>query len=410
MSKIKVLAIPSDKHGVGKYRILDPYTYIGENFSDEIHIDILFEVEDTDSFFMNYDVVIFHSFVVNKPHEDNVKRIKWLKNQGIKTIMDIDDYWYVDARHPMYQQLKQNRVGEKKSELLKLVDYVTTTTPILRNTITSKLNINQKNIQVFPNAVNPNEKQFISETIPSDRIRFGWLGGSSHYFDIELLSSGINSTLSNYNNKVQFVLCGFDLRGNVRKYDTSTKTYKSRPIKPFETIWYGYEKIFTNNYRHISEEYRKFLLSFERKEFDTENESYVRKWTEDINRYAFNYNSIDVSLVPLVDSEFNSNKSQLKIIEAGFHKKAVILSDVNPYKMDLTHSMKDGLFTNEGNSLMVSPKRNHKDWGKYMKKLIENPNMIIDLGERLYETVKDTYSLINVSNDRVQFIKYISNK
>lgn len=410
MSKIKVLAIPSDKHGVGKYRILDPYTYIGENFSDEIHIDILFEVEDTDSFFMNYDVVIFHSFVVNKPHEDNVKRIKWLKNQGIKTIMDIDDYWYVDARHPMYQQLKQNRVGEKKSELLKLVDYVTTTTPILRNTITSKLNINQKNIQVFPNAVNPNEKQFISETIPSDRIRFGWLGGSSHYFDIELLSSGINSTLSNYNNKVQFVLCGFDLRGNVREYDTSTKTYKSRPIKPFETIWYGYEKIFTNNYRHISEEYRKFLLSFERKEFDTENESYVRKWTEDINRYAFNYNSIDVSLVPLVDSEFNSNKSQLKIIEAGFHKKAVILSDVNPYKMDLTHSMKDGLFTNEGNSLMVSPKRNHKDWGKYMKKLIENPNMIIDLGERLYETVKDTYSLINVSNDRVQFIKYISNK
>jgi glycosyltransferase involved in cell wall biosynthesis len=262
MSKIKVLAIPSDKHGVGKYRILDPYTYIGENFSDEIHIDILFEVEDTDSFFMKYDVVIFHSFVVNKSHEDNVKRIKWLKNQGIKTIMDIDDYWYVDARHPMYQQLKQNRVGERKSELLKLVDYITTTTPILRNTITSKLNINQKNIEVFPNAVNPNEKQFISETIPSDRIRFGWLGGSSHYFDIELLSGGINGTLSNYNNKVQFVLCGFDLRGNVREYDRLTKTYKSRPIKPFETIWYGYEKIFTNNYRHISEEYRKFLLSF----------------------------------------------------------------------------------------------------------------------------------------------------
>jgi glycosyltransferase involved in cell wall biosynthesis len=410
MSKIKVLAIPSDKHGVGKYRILDPYTYIGENFSDEIQLDILFDVQDSDEFFKKYDVIIFHSFIVNKSHNDNVKRLKWLKNNGIKTVMDIDDYWYVDARHPMYQQMKVNRVGEKKVELLKLVDYITTTTSILSNTLKTKLNINDKKIEVFPNAVNPNEKQFIPEPVSSDRIRFGWLGGSSHYFDIELLSSGINGILSNYNNKSQFVLCGFDLRGNVREFDKTTNTYKSRPIKPFETIWYGYEKIFTKNYRHLSEDYRKFLLSFERKEFDTTNESYVRKWTEDINKYAFNYNHMDVSLVPLIDSMFNTNKSQLKIIEAGFHKKAVIVSDVEPYKTDLTHSLKDGVFINEGNSLMVSPKRNHKDWEKSMKKLINNPNMITDLGEKLYETVKDKYSLINVSEKRVQFIKYISNK
>lgn len=410
MSKIKVLAIPSDKHGVGKYRILDPYTHIGENFTDDIHVDINFNVEDNDNFFKNYNVVVFHSFIINKPHEDNIRRIKWLKQQGIKTVMDIDDYWYVDNRHPMYQQMKQNRVGEKRAELLKLVDYVTTTTPILFKSLKDKLNIDSNKIFIFPNAINPNEKQFIPDPQPSERIRFGWLGGSSHYFDIELLSSGINGILSNYNNKVQFVLCGFDLRGNVREYDTVSKTYKTRPIKPFETIWYGYEKIFTNYYRHISEDYRKFLLSFDRQEFNTENESYIRRWTEEINRYAVNYNHMDVSLVPLVDSVFNTNKSQLKIIEAGFHKKAVIVSDVNPYKMDLKHSMKDGLFTNEGNSLMVSPKRNHKDWEKFMKKLIENPNMITDLGEKLYETVKDTYSLINVSNNRVQFIKYISNK
>jgi hypothetical protein len=58
----------------------------------------------------------------------------------------------------------------------------------------------------------------------------------------------------------------------------------------------------------------------------------------------------------------------------------------------------------------VNPNRNHRDWGKQMKRLMENPNMVEDLGNRLYETVKDKYSLKNVSNNRVQFFKSIINK
>ena len=40
MSKIRILAIPSDKHGVGKFRIMDPYKFIAENYTDDIHVDI----------------------------------------------------------------------------------------------------------------------------------------------------------------------------------------------------------------------------------------------------------------------------------------------------------------------------------------------------------------------------------
>jgi hemerythrin len=58
-------------------------------------------------------------------------------------------------------------------------------------------------------------------------------------------------------------------------------------------------------------------------------------------------------------------------------------------------------------SLLVSPKKNHKQWTQQMKRLIENPNMIEDLGNKLYETVKDTYSLQNVSKNRTQFFKSI---
>jgi glycosyltransferase involved in cell wall biosynthesis len=408
MSKIKILAIPSDTHGVGKYRILDPYKYIGENHNDEIHVDISFDVPNEDDSFKDYDMVVFHSFIHKTTHEDNVKRIEWLKSKGIKTIIDIDDFWNVDTKHPMYLQIKENKVAEKKVQFLKMSDYVTTTTPIFANTIKNKLNL--KNVYVFPNAVDENESQFQPNSEKSEKIRFGWLGGSSHLYDLELLESGISSIHNTYKDKVQFVLCGFDLRGSVTEIDKVTGQKRKRQILPQETVWFKYENIFTDKYKSIDEEYRNYLFTFIESPYDDQNKPYRRRWTKDINKYGLNYNLFDVSLAPLVESEFNSNKSQLKIIESGFHKKALIASGVKPYTIDLISAVDQGKFNDKGNSLIVPPSKNHKEWAKHMKRLIENPNMIEDLGNRLYETVKDTYSLKKVSNDRVQFFKSIINK
>jgi len=44
-----------------------------------------------------------------------------------------------------------------------------------------------------------------------------------------------------------------------------------------------------------------------------------------------------------------------------------------------------------------------------MKRLVNNPNMIEDMGNRLYETVKDKYSLKKTCQDRVEFFKSIIN-
>lgn len=408
MSKIKILAVPSDKHGVGKYRILDPFTFIGENYSEDIHIDIQYNVPNDDNLFKNYDIVVFHSFIHPNTHEENINRIKWLKQEGIITIMDIDDFWSVDQRHPMYFQVKNGKIAEKKIEMLKLVDHVTTTTPIFRKTITEKLGI--KNIEVFPNAVNEDETQFKSNPIESDKIRFGWLGGSSHLHDIELLKNGISSIHYSHKDKVQFVLCGFDLRGSMTEINPTTGKMSRRDLLPTETVWYRYEKIFTDDYKVLDDDYKNYLNSFIQIPYDDKNKPYVRRWTQDINKYAMNYNYFDISLAPLVESIFNSNKSQLKLIEAGFHKKAIIASETEPYTLDLINAVDNGNFNSKGNALLVSPNRNHKDWTKMMKKLIDNPNMIEDLGNKLYETVKDKYSLKNVCKDRVQFFKSIIKK
>ena len=97
-------------------------------------------------------------------------------------------------------------------------------------------------------------------------------------------------------------------------------------------------------------------------------------------------------------------KSQLKVIEAGFYKKALIASNIGPYTIDLKHALKNGNFT-DGNALLVDENRNHSDWAKNIKKLLANPNLVTDLGERLYETVKDKYDLNQVTKTRAEWYK-----
>ena len=146
-------------------------------------------------------------------------------------------------------------------------------------------------------------------------------------------------------------------------------------------------------------------MEFKEGEYPTEKEQgYRRVWTKHINSYAMNYSKFDISLAPIKNHIFNRVKSQLKVIEAGFYKKALIASEVGPYTIDLKHALSFGQFT-DGNALLVKEERNHSDWAKNIKFLVNNPNLIVDLGERLYETVKDTYDLRNVTKTRAEWYK-----
>lgn len=407
MSQIRILAIPPDTHGVGKYRILNPYTYIQEHYPDDFHIDIMSNVEDKDEIFNDYDIIVVHTFVHSKVSpEQNMKRIKWLKEKGKIVVVDFDDYWEPDMRHPLHTQAKATGAVKSRIDLLRMADYLTVTTPIYKDTIYKKFGL--KNVYVFPNAIDENESQFKPNPIPSEKIRFGWLGGSSHLFDIELMASGIVNMYSSYKDRIQFVLCGYDLRGTITEINKQTNEKKTRQIKPEETVWFRYEKIFTSNYTVLDTDYVNFLKSYKEAEYNDANKPYIRRWTKEISKYATNYNYFDVSLAPLVPSVFNGNKSQLKAIEAGFHKKALIASETDPYTIDLISAIEyGGGFNPKGNALLVDPNKNHKQWFQHMKRLTENPNMIEDLGNKLHETVKDKYSLRKVCQDRVEFLKSI---
>jgi glycosyltransferase involved in cell wall biosynthesis len=321
---------------------------------------------------------------------------------GIITVCDIDDYWMPTAEHPLHQLIKQEKINEKIVNNLRVSRYVSTTTEIFADEI-KKIN---PNVVIFPNAIDPTEPQFNEKIIESDKVRIGWLGGSSHLHDLQLLD-GMVAKLSDIKNDIQFVLCGFDTRGTMTEINQQTGEKKQRPIRPDETVWFDYEKIFTNNYSTVSPEYKDFLMKFEQKNYESElNESYLRVWTKPVTSYARNYSKFDISLAPIKQHIFNKVKSQLKVIEAGFYKKALIATDFGPYTIDLKHALKNGEYT-DGNALLVKESRNHSDWAKYVKKLVQNPNMRIDMGERLYEHVSQRYDLNVVTKNRAEFYKSI---
>jgi len=402
MSKIKILVVPSDKTGVGKFRSLDPHISLQKNFGDEFHVDIEYNAPlDDINYYKNYQIVHFHR-TLHADYDKGLKLVERLNQEGIITVMDIDDYWLPGIDHPIHHIVVENKINQKIMANIKSSKYVTTTTKLYADEI-RKLN---KNVVVFPNAVNPEEPQFKAITEPSDKVRIGWLGGSSHYHDITILD-GLFNRLTDLKDKSQAFLCGFDTRGTVTEINKATGEQKKRKMEPHETIWAKYEEIFTNKYKLISPEYQKELLKFTQNiDKKYENEFYHRVWTQPISSYAKNYAKFDVSLAPLKNHMFNRMKSQLKVIEAGFYKKAIVASDLGPYTIDLKHAFDGVNFTN-GNAILIEERKNHKDWFKYVKRLIDNPNLVTDLGERLYETVKDTYDLNNVTKNRAEFYKSI---
>jgi glycosyltransferase involved in cell wall biosynthesis len=402
MAKIKILVVPSDRTGVGKFRSVDPHIFLQTQYPDDFHVDIIYDIPMNDlNFFKDYQIVSFHRSI-SPDFEKSQEVIQKLNELGIVTVADIDDYWMPGKEHPIHDMIVVNKINEKIVANLKAAKYVSTTTPLFADEI-SKFN---KNVVVFPNAINPNESQFKEPTPESDRIRVGWLGGSSHLHDLQLLDQSF-SKLTNLSNKLQYVLCGFDTRGTVTEINAQTKEHKKRNILPHETVWAQYEKIFTQNYEIVSEDYKKYLLNYSQEEFPNESsESYVRVWTKPVQSYAKNYSKFDVSLAPIKNHMFNRMKSQLKVIESGFYKKAIIASNLGPYTIDLKHCLNNGNFV-DGNALLVDENRNHSDWAKFIEKLVKNPNMVKDMGERLYETVKDKYDLNVVTKQRAEFYKSI---
>ena len=408
MAKINVLVVPSDNiGGVGFYRSTQPHIQLQEQFPDDFEVTIDMQPNFRNlPWFDKFQIVHIHKALF-QDMQGLYMFLDYAKQKGIKTIMDIDDYWDLGMHHPQAASQRQYKIDKIITDNLSKFDYVTTTTPLFAKKI-AKYN---KDVFVFPNAINPEDERFKIEKKPSKYLRVGLIMGSTHEYDVALLNN-ISSLPKDVLEKVQFVLCGFDLRGTIKTIDKSTGKVTQRPIQPKESVWYRYEKMVTDNYRIVDKDYKDFLeLFLNNVQYpNVENEHYKRCWTKDINHYYSHYNEIDVLLAPIEENDFNYVKSPLKVAECAFSHTAIVASNFGPYTLDLTNARGfGGTWDLEANSLLVDETRNHKDWKKHVEILARNPEYVKQLQDNLYRDVHEKYDLRNVTKDRAEFYKKIVN-
>lgn len=383
MDKIKLLVLDVTNAGVGKFRFRDPHIMLQKLFMDDFHIDIVINPPlHEKEFSSQYDAVFAQGSLLMK--DDVYALFEELRKDGMKIIIDLDDYWRLPRTHAMYQ--KMENAHKTLTSRLGVASLITTTTQFLA----SKIKNHNKNVVVIPNAINPKEKQFQPKVTPSERIRIGWAGGSSHLEDLKLLRGMANQMINYKQQSCQMVMCGFN---NLSRNVETGETVKVKAPK----VWMQCEYIFTSGYFNMDDTYIHYLLNPKEEQYpDVNNQPYKRIWTRPIQTYGTCYNEFDIAVAPLVDDEFNRMKSQLKVIEAGFHKKPLILSDIAPYQIDCIHGK---------NAMLVSEKKAHKLFAKYAKKLVNSEAMRQDMGEALYETVKDKYDLNKVTAIRASAYK-----
>ena len=398
--KKKVLVFVTGTNGCTLHRIKLPYEKIfndindDDNFTLDFLIDNNQPLEELVATILQYDVFIYHRLIPDQLFEA-------IKGKVV-LVNDEDDNWVLNSTHPMYSRFRTT-ISDKIVYQIKNSDYVTTTTDFMAKKIRALNN----NVAVFPNALE-SKGQFESHDKRNGYVRVGWVGGSSHVADIRMLEGVVNQLPQEVRDKVQFVLCGFD--GGVKTVMFPDGHAEQRQMDYAETCWGEFERIFTDNYKNVSEGYKQFLQHFIPQDDRDWGEHYRRIWTKPIDTYANHYDAMDIVLIPLRKDFFNECKSPLKLLECSTKGKAVIINDVEPYK-DLIKPIigKGGEINPEGNCIAIADNKGTNAWVKAIVKAVKNDELRKTMADNLKKLTADgaEYNLNTVCEKRRQWLNNI---
>ena len=380
----RILFIPSTQSGgVYYYRVYTPMLDLSRRYGDEYDITIngtyTFTDAQKDEIGKSYDIVWIHNCLYMSDIQDECwKTIVYCKKTyGTKFVLDLDDYWHYHKNHPAVDACLFNAFPEKMMINFQLFDYVTTTTEYFKSVISSYLPAEK--VFVFENAISPNDAQFSGHKNPSNLLRIGLTGGSSHTEDIKQLIDFPKYLTDKQLEQVEFVLCGYDVKSNEKiTIDENGKVVGREALDDKENWWVQTENHFKSKFKH-----------------------YRRIESKDICKGEFGkiYEDIDVLLVPLTNNQFNRCKSELKFIEAGFSQTAVIASSEIPYS---------NFGTNNDDCLLVF-KPEPLDWARAVKRLLRDKPLLYNITSNNANRVKTLRNIERVGDKRVEFLRKIQN-
>lgn len=334
--RIRFIAKPNN--GCDWHRLLLPFEKIEGDIKMGVHGD-----DETPELWEDCDVLIYNRNVQCTPG-----RLKELREAyGFKIIVDVDDYWVLPGIHPLHHYWNYHKYGELILENIKLADMVWVTNERLR----LKVLPYNSNVHVVPNAT----PDTLVRKFASDKMRFIYAGTPTHVPDVKLLDGKFRRIYDEpfIRNNAQFVLAGYDAKAHTANWDSMRHVFEHT----------GCSRILP---------------------------------TLPIDKYMDHYSYADVSLVPLVDNEFNSCKSILKVLEAGAKGLPCIASAVEPY-IDL--------YAAPGILWVYKP----SDWLKHIRFCIKNPGWVKKAGLELREFVKEHYDLDEINQTRQRLLNEVAN-
>lgn len=354
---MKILGIERDNSGCNLYRIYQPLSKLSEHNMAEVRTipdGKMLGTPRAVTAMLESDIIVFH-----RPASDEwFKFIKLCQKHGKIVVCDYDDDPFnTSPLNPYYQYIGTQEVeyvwSDGSKEMLwsknpmehggrhlniednirrrdlfrasfKAADLVTTTTEYLAE----KLRTINPNTVVVPNCVDFNAYPKI-ECVKKE-IRIGWQGGYSHYEDLWIIKDALKEILRKYSN-VKFIFCG-----DMRFYGL----FKDIPVDRVECHDWGT----------------------------------IEAWP-----FRLAVMNLDIGLCPLVDNEFNKNKSSIKYMEYSMSKCATIASNMFPYSPVIT----DGV-----NGLLVD----ENGWFDAMENLILNKEKRIEIGNNAYKDVEKNHN------------------
>lgn len=354
---MRILGVERDDSACNHYRVLQPLYKLQEN--GMANILTIKEGPELATDFATQKMIEADIIVVHRPaSEDWYKFIKTCRKFGKVIVCDYDDDPFnTSPLNPYYQFIGTEEVEfvwpDGKREMLwskdpsehggryinieqnirrrdlfrasfQKADLVTTTTDILNKTL-SKIN---PNVATLPNLVDFELYPQVEHV--KKEIRIGWQGGSSHYEDLWLVAPAIKKILKKYDN-TKFVFWG-----DLRMYGL----FRDIPIERIECHQWV---------KHICYPYKLACLN------------------------------IDIGLCPLLDNEFNRNKSEIKYFEYSVMKAATVASNIPPYAPCIKHG-EDGLLVGEN------------EWFEAIESLILDENKRKKMGENAFENVHNNYN------------------
>ncbi len=336
--KTRMLWIEPGLDASGHYRSLLPSRYMNEQHPEFYRTRIGYATVPT---LMWHQAVILHRV----PNASTLAVCIRFKNMGNVLVYEWDDDLYSVPKWNHNSKFFTPEVLNKVREAIEESDLILCSTQGL-------VDLNPEKSLLAPNLINFLEMNHRHEhrelKSAENPIRILWAGSNTHDVDLNDYVEAVKVLIEKYKGFVNFVFFGFCPREFLGVQAGDGNTELNWIVRP------DYQDSVT------------FLPGVPYKQY----------------KEALHQIDPDIAVCPLIDDPFNTCKSNLKLLEMGSMGIPVICSDAGPYRMLREFGMEHCLVD----------QKDVQGWINKLELLINEREMRVDEGVKMYELVYDNFS------------------